>query len=80
MDDWLGMLVAGVIVELIPVDSTFEFDRTRNLARFDDRVVDCRLINDARLEVEPTLFSRNLSLVFGIRGTIRLVQIGRAHV
>ena len=73
MDDWLGMLIAGVITEIVPVNTEFEFDRTRNLARFGDKVVDCSLIDDARLEVEPTMFSRTLSLVFGIRGTIRLV-------
>jgi len=72
VDDWLGMLVAGIVVDLIPVNTTFEFDRTRNLARFGNKVVDCSLIDDARLEVEDRIFTRNLSLVFGIKGTIRL--------
>ena len=72
MDDWLGFLVAGIVLDVVQVTPSFEFDRTRNLARFGDKVVDCSLINDARLEVDDRLFTRNLALVFGIKGTIRL--------
>ena len=73
MDDWLGFLVVGLVADLVPVNPNFEFDRTRNLARFGDKVVDCSLIDDARLEVDDRIFTRNLSLVFGIKGIIRLV-------
>jgi hypothetical protein len=69
----LGDIFASIALGLlIPIDGRCEFDRTTSLARFGDQVVDARKIDDARLEVEQTLRSRNLTLVFGIRGTIRL--------
>ncbi|MGV8884200.1 MAG: hypothetical protein ACOH1T_01250 [Microbacteriaceae bacterium] len=71
--DW-GDIAGGVAFEFIGTfDGRFELDRTTSIARFGTKVVDCTLINDARLEVEQTFRSRNLALVFGVRGTSRLV-------
>jgi len=70
---WDDLGALDVISLLIPFDGTFEFDTTTNIARFNSKVVDASKIDDARLHVEPTLRSRNLSLVFGIRGDLRLI-------
>jgi len=69
--DDLGALDA--ISLLIPFDGTFAFDTTTNIARFNKKVIDASRIDDARLHVDPTLRSRNLALVFGIRGELRLI-------
>ena len=71
--DWLGLAASVAVNSLIPLDAKFEFDRTTNIARFGGEIVHASLINDARLEVEFTLRSRNLAVVFGVRGVSRLV-------
>jgi hypothetical protein len=70
---WDDLGALDVISLLVPFDGTFEFDTTTNIARFNKKVVDASKIDDARLHVDPTIRSRNLALVFGIRGDLRLI-------
>ena len=65
--------IVDSIALLVPFDGRFEFDTTTNIARFGSKVVDSSKIDDARLIVEPTFRSRNISLVFGVLGEIRLL-------
>jgi len=58
---------------LVPFDGKFEFDTTTNIAKFGKKIVDATKIDDARLHVDPTFRSRNLALIFGVRGDLRLI-------